>query len=96
MDTFSACTISALCKTACNPAAPACVVFALCDRRPRASIANGVVSVNNVRLTTVASSFDGNPNGPGDYSSSTPFGGVVYPFFADHRADFEVYTAPVQ
>jgi hypothetical protein len=57
---------------------------------------SGATWSGNVRLTTMASSFDGNPNGPGDYSSSTPFGGVVYPFFADHRADFEVYTAPVQ
>jgi len=50
-----------------------------------------------VRLTSVASNFNGNPNGPGDYSSSTPFGGGVWPFFCDHRnPDFEVYTVKVQ
>jgi hypothetical protein len=51
----------------------------------------------NVRLTYAASDFDGNSNGPGDYSSSTPSVTGVWPFFSDHRAsDFEVYTATVQ
>jgi hypothetical protein len=40
----------------------------------------------NVRQTSAQSNFDGNPNGPGDYSSSTPFGTAVYPFFSDHRS----------
>jgi len=51
----------------------------------------------NVRLTSASSNFNGNPNGPGDYSSSTPSVAGVWPFFSDHRAsDFEVYTATVQ
>jgi len=52
----------------------------------------------NVKLTSAASSFDGNPNGPGDYSSSSPFGAFgVFPFFSDHRGtDFEVYTAAIK
>lgn len=61
----------------------------------------------NVRQTTAASNFDGNSNGPGDYSSSTPATtlGGVFPFFSDHRATnpqtapgggFDVYTVKVQ
>ncbi|HEY6003297.1 MAG TPA: sialidase family protein [Anaeromyxobacter sp.] len=54
----------------------------------------------NVRLSTDPSSFDGNPNGPGDYSSSTPHGLNVFPFHSDHRttdADslMEIYTYPL-
>jgi hypothetical protein len=46
----------------------------------------------NVKLSTAASNFDGNPNGPGDYSSSIPFGGTAHAFHSDHRtSDFEVY-----
>jgi hypothetical protein len=36
--------------------------------------------------TSASSDFDGNPNGPGDYSSSIPFSTAVWPFFSDHRA----------
>lgn len=61
----------------------------------------------NVRETTVSSDFDGNPNGPGDYSSSSPFSAqsAVFPLFSDHRASnaetfsggaFDVYTVKVQ
>lgn len=59
----------------------------------------------NVRQTSAQSNFDGNPNGPGDYSSSTPFGSAVWPFFSDHRptnpetasgGGFDVYTVNVQ
>lgn len=53
----------------------------------------------NARLTTAASNFDGNPNGPGDYSSSTPaaFLSAVFPFFSDHRtSDFDVYTGAIR
>jgi hypothetical protein len=59
----------------------------------------------NVRLTSASSNFDGNPNGPGDYSSSTPFSGGVSPFFSDHRTSnpqtstggaYDVYTAGIQ
>jgi hypothetical protein len=52
----------------------------------------------NVKLTTASSNFDGNPNGPGDYSSSSPFArlSAVFPFFSDHRtADFEIFTAAI-
>jgi hypothetical protein len=59
----------------------------------------------NVRLTDAQSDFDGNPNGPGDYSSSTPFNLAVWPFFCDHRTTnpetssgggFDIYTVKVQ
>lgn len=59
----------------------------------------------NQVLSSAASDFDGNPNGPGDYSSSIPFGLAVWPFYSDHRASnpetssggaFEVYTVNVQ
>jgi hypothetical protein len=55
--------------------------------------------------TSASSNFNGNPNGPGDYSSSIPFGSAVWPFFSDHRTSnpetstgggFEVYTVNVQ
>jgi hypothetical protein len=58
----------------------------------------------NVRLTTAQSNFDGNPNGPGDYSSSAPFSSAVWPFFSDHRptnpqissgGGFDIYTVNV-
>lgn len=53
----------------------------------------------NVRLSSQPSNFDGNPNGPGDYSSATPHGTSVYPFHSDHRTTdedplMEVYTYP--
>jgi hypothetical protein len=66
---------------------------------------NGVTWAANVRFTSAQSDFDGNPNGPGDYSSSTPFGSAVYPFFSDHRTSnpetssgggFDVYSVKVQ
>jgi hypothetical protein len=59
----------------------------------------------NVPQTSAQSNFDGNPNGPGDYSSSTPFSSAVWPFFSDHRTTnpetssggaFDVYTVNVQ
>jgi hypothetical protein len=59
----------------------------------------------NVRQTSAQSNFDGNPNGPGDYSSSTPFSLGVWPFFCDHRlanpetvagGRFDVWTVKVQ
>jgi hypothetical protein len=65
---------------------------------------NGATWAVNVRETSASSNFDGNPNGPGDYSSSTPFSLAVWPFFSDHRAAnpetapggaFEVYTVDV-
>jgi len=66
---------------------------------------NGSTWSANMRETSAPSDFDGNPNGPGDYSSSTPFGGAVWPFFSDHRTSnpetssggaFDVYTVNVQ
>ncbi len=59
----------------------------------------------NLKETSAQSNFDGNPNGPGDYSSSTPFSTAVWPFFCDHRISnpqtstggaFDVYTVNVQ
>jgi hypothetical protein len=66
---------------------------------------NGASWSANVVQTSAASNFDGNPNGPGDYSSSTPFSGGVWPFFSDHRGTnpetstggaFDVYAVKVQ
>jgi hypothetical protein len=66
---------------------------------------NGATWSANVKQTSLSSDFDGNPNGPGDYSSSTPFSSAVWPFFCDHRTTnpetatagaFEVYTVNVQ
>jgi hypothetical protein len=66
---------------------------------------SGVTWAANVKLTTAQSNFDGNPNGPGDYSSSTPFAAAVWPFFSDHRlanpetssgGRYDIYTAPIQ
>jgi hypothetical protein len=66
---------------------------------------NGATWSTNVRQTSAASDFDGNPNGPGDYSSSAPFSSAVWPFFSDHRSSnpqtasggaFDVYTVNVQ
>lgn len=57
----------------------------------------GVSWTANVRVTSAPSNFDGNPNGPGDYSSSTPFETAVFPFFSDHRStDFDIYSAKLQ
>jgi hypothetical protein len=69
------------------------------------SIDSGATWSPNVRMTSAQSNFDGNDNGPGDYSSSTPFNSAVWPFFADHRnanpqtasgGGFDVYTVNVQ
>jgi hypothetical protein len=66
---------------------------------------NGATWAANIRITSAQSNFDGNPNGPGDYSSSTPFSSAVFPFFSDHRlanpetssgGRYNVYTAKVQ
>lgn len=64
----------------------------------------GATWAANVKQTSAASDFDGNPNGPGDYSSSAPFSSAVWPFFCDHRSTnpetstagaFEIYTVDV-
>ncbi|HZS39085.1 MAG TPA: sialidase family protein [Polyangia bacterium] len=68
------------------------------------SLDGGASWARNVRQTTQPSNFKGNQNGPGDYSSSAPFAGAAYPFFADHRASnpstvkgggFDVYAVNV-
>ena len=60
---------------------------------------------SNVRLTSAPSNFDGNPNGPGDYSSSAPHSSGVFPFYSDHRlanaesasgGAYDVYTNKIQ
>lgn len=51
----------------------------------------------NIRASSVASNFDGNPNGPGDYSSAAAHGTKVLPLHSDHRSsDYEVFTYPLQ
>jgi hypothetical protein len=66
---------------------------------------NGATWSANIRVTSAQSNFDGNPNGPGDYSSSTPFSLAVWPFFCDHRLSnpetssggrYNVYTVRIQ
>jgi hypothetical protein len=66
---------------------------------------NGATWSANIRVTSAQSNFDGNPNGPGDYSSSTPFSLAVWPFFSDHRLSnpetssggrYNVYTVRIQ
>jgi hypothetical protein len=58
---------------------------------------NGATFSANTKVTSAPSNFNGNPNGPGDYSSSHPFAGGVFPLFSDHRAsDYEVYTGKIQ
>lgn len=69
---------------------------------------NGATWSANVRATSVQSNFNGNSNGPGDYSSSTPgtviLGGAWW-FHCDHRPTnpetasggaFDVYSGKVQ
>jgi hypothetical protein len=60
------------------------------------------------RVTNADSDFDGNPNGPGDYSGIATAGTTAHPYFTDHRdanatsdnnsgtidGGFEIYTAP--
>jgi hypothetical protein len=69
------------------------------------SVNSGGTWSANLKVTTVQSNFDGNPNGPGDYSSSTPFSSAVWPFFCDHRPSnpqnstggaFDVYVVKLQ
>lgn len=66
---------------------------------------NGATWSPNIRVTSAQSNFDGNPNGPGDYSSSTPFQLAVWPFFSDHRlanpetasgGRYNIYTVQTQ
>lgn len=59
------------------------------------------------RVTDVDSNFNGNPNGPGDYSGIACLGTTAFPYFADHRdanaavdgnsgtldGGFEIYSA---
>jgi hypothetical protein len=70
---------------------------------------NSGVSFADTKVTDVDSDFDGNPNGPGDYSGITTSGTTAHPYFADHRdanatndgnsgtidGGFEIYTADI-
>jgi hypothetical protein len=46
---------------------------------------DGGVTFTDYRVTDVDSDFDGNPNGPGDYSGLATLDSVAFPFFTDHR-----------
>jgi hypothetical protein len=60
-------------------------------------------------VTDADSDFDGNPNGPGDYSGLATVGSTAHPYFSDHRdantagdntagtidGGFEIYTAAI-
>ncbi len=65
---------------------------------------NGGSTFGDVRVTDFDSSFDGNPNGPGDYQGIACQGSTSHPYFSDHRSSntsaetgvagaFEVYSA---
>lgn len=65
---------------------------------------DGGSNFTDTRVTDADSSFDGNPNGPGDYSGIASLGNKTYPCFSDHRAAnvslqtgtagaFEIYSA---
>jgi hypothetical protein len=49
----------------------------------------------NARLTYLASDFDGNPNGPGDYSSAAQYQATAWALFSGHPSGqpFDVYSA---
>lgn len=71
------------------------------------STSAGSLSFTDAIVTDADSDFDGNPNGPGDYSGITTVGTTAQPYFADHRdvnavndnisttidGGFEIYTA---
>lgn len=68
---------------------------------------DGGATFADARVTDVDSLFDGNPNGPGDYSGIACLGNTCYPYFSDHRdlnaavdgdpatldGGFEIYSA---
>jgi len=65
---------------------------------------DGGANFTDSRVTDADSSFNGNGNGPGDYSGIASLGSSVHPYFADHRdanisleggtaGAFEIYTA---
>jgi hypothetical protein len=46
---------------------------------------DGGATFTDSKVTDVDSNFDGNCNGPGDYSGLACWGPTAYPFFSDHR-----------
>lgn len=65
---------------------------------------DGGATFTDSKVTGFDSSFDGNPNGPGDYSGLACLGTTAYPYFSDHRNSnislqtgtagaFEIYSA---
>jgi hypothetical protein len=61
------------------------------------SLDSGATWAANVKKTVNASNFDGNANGPGDYSSSSPGFSSVFPFHSSHPVgspSFDVITTP--
>lgn len=65
---------------------------------------DGGATFADSKVTDVDSSFDGNPNGPGDYQGIACVGSTAFPYFSDHRDSniplqtgtagaFEVYSA---
>jgi len=58
------------------------------------SLDNGLTWSANSKVTDAASNFNGNSNGPGDYSSSTPSLSGEWGFFSDHTGStFQVHGA---
>lgn len=65
---------------------------------------DGGTSFTDSPVTDADSNFDGNPNGPGDYSGLACLGTTAHPYFSDHRdanvpsqtgnaGAFEIYSA---
>jgi len=46
---------------------------------------DGGTTFSDSKVTDVDSDFDGNKNGPGDYSGLACWGSSAFPFFSDHR-----------
>ena len=73
----------------------------------RSTDGGATFSTPDTKVSDADSNFDGNPNGPGDYSGIATLGTTAHPYFADHRdantagdntsgtidGGFEVYSA---
>lgn len=79
----------------------------LTDIYSTVSIDGGASFAGNARVTPISSNYDGNPNGPGDYSGNAPVGtNSSFPLWCSHlqtdinqetgtAGGFEIYTAAV-
>lgn len=56
------------------------------------SDSGGASFASAVKISDEQSNFDGNPNGPGDYSGIACMGTAAFPYFPDHRASNATYA----